>query len=437
MFRYAPQGLLQDRLRRPGPDDLLVLDGATVIDGTGAAPIPNATIVLHGDRIERIVPGGTSLDLPTEPAPERLDLGGAFVMPGMIDCHVHLYGAGGHDPMSRYIAPYPSVRILRAAKDANVLLSAGFTTVRHLGHGEPEHAEAVKDSINAGLIAGPRMLTCGWAISQTGGHGKLQGWPYHMVEEMRPRSAFCDGPDALRKFVRQLLGDGADVIKIYTTEGVISTADRGMNIPNFTLPEIEAITDEAHRRGVRVAAHATGLEGSKNAIKGGVDTLEHGPNETDDDLLKLMVDNKSSFVPTLSVFSWAAAHGASAGLASWAVDRAARWMVGRRPLAATAIEAGITVAVGTDSSGYPRFGNNAEELVQMVESGIKPMAALVAATRNGARALGLADSIGTLEEGKLADILVLERNPLEGISSLQDQKNLRLVIQSRPSTKSA
>jgi imidazolonepropionase-like amidohydrolase len=432
MFAYAPGGLLRNRLARPKSGQVTVLEGVTVIDGTGAAPRPHMSVVLRGDLIETIAPTGTDLDLHAESVPERLDVRGCVVMPGMIDCHVHLYGTAAHDHFRRFVDVYPSVRIVRAVRDAHTMLAAGFTTVRHLGHGDPKHAQAVKEVIQQGLVAGPRVLTCGWAISQTGGHGNLRSWPYHLVEDIRPRAAFCDGPDACRKFVRQLLGDGADVIKIYATEGVLGSSNRMIDIPNFTLAEIEAITDEAHRRGVRVAAHATGLTGSKNAVLGGVDTLEHGPHAPDDELLRLLVDRKTAFVPTLSVFDWAATEGAAEGLPDWAVERASSWMAGRRPMAQAAVEAGVTVALGTDSSSTPRMGNNAQELVQLVKAGLTPLQAIRAATQSSARALGLDEHIGTIGAGKRADLLVLERDPSADIGSLLDGANLRLVIQSNP-----
>ena len=306
MYGYAAQAL-GERLRRPRGDRPVVLEGVTLIDGTGA-PSRRASLVLHGDRIDRVVDAGADLGLPAEPAPERIEAQGRFVTPGLIDCHVHLTGAEGRDPFRRNIEPYPSVRLVRATRDAHRVLAAGFTTVRHLGHGDADQTQALKEAIAKGVVAGPRMLTSGWAISQTGGHGNLRAWPYHLVEELRPRSAFCDGPDECRKFVRRLLGDGADCIKIYTTEGVIGSPDRQLDIPNFTLPEIEAMTDEAHRRGARVAAHATALVGARNAVIGGVDTLEHGPHAPDEELLRLMKANGTVFVPTLSVFELSLIH---------------------------------------------------------------------------------------------------------------------------------
>ena len=432
MFGLGTDGTLRGRLRRPQADSITILDHVTVIDGTGAAPVPDAAVVLRGDRIADVLSGAARSRLPVEPAAEPLDLSGRFLTPGLIDCHVHLYGSVGHDAFRRSIEPYPSVRILRAARDAHRVLAAGFTTVRHLGHGDPRHTQGVKDAIGKGLIAGPRMLTSGWAISQTGGHGNNRAWPYHLVEELRPRSAFCDGPDACRKFVRRVLGDGADCIKIYTTEGVIGSPDRQLDIPNFTLAEIEAMTDEAHRRGARVAAHATGLAGALNAVRGGVDTLEHGPSALDAELVELLRERGTSLVPTLSVFEWASTDGPADGLPLWAAERAASWLPGRREMARAAAAAGVTVAVGTDSGAAPRGGRNAAELVALVSAGLTPLEAIRAATQSSARALGIADDVGTIEAGKRADLLVLRSDPSRDVGVFCDPAALELIIQSQP-----
>lgn len=427
MYAYAPASL--GRLLRPKPDELLLLEGGTVVDGSGRAPRKESILIKNG-RIERLIPVGGPMELPAESRLQHMDVSGRFITPGLIDCHVHLTGAEGRDPFRRNIEPYPSVRIIRAARDAHRVLDAGFTTVRHLGHGDADQTEALKQAITRGLVAGPRMLTSGWAISQTGGHGNLRAWPYHLVEELRPRSAFCDGPDECRKFVRRLLGDGADCIKIYTTEGVIGSPDRQIDIPNFTLAEIEAMTDEAHRRGARVAAHATGLTGALNAVIGGVDTLEHGPHAPDEDLLKRMKSSGTVFVPTLSVFEWAAREGKEHGLPAWAAERAERWLPGRRAMVVAAAAEGVPIAVGTDAGGPPRGGRNAEEIVALAAAGLGAVGALRAATVDSARALGLDGEVGQIAAGEWADLGIWTRDPTADASVLLDAAALERVVQS-------
>jgi imidazolonepropionase-like amidohydrolase len=422
LFASAPNGPLRDRVRRLAPTDVIVLERLRLLDGSGADPRDVNSIVIRGGRIaevigaeDRVIPSGLE-------RAERISVGGAYVMPGLIDCHVHPTGAERDDS----IEPYPWTRILRAARDAATLVSNGFTTVRHLGHGDPEHAYGVRDAIAQGLVAGPRMLVSGWAMSQTGGHGKWSPWPYDLVEYVRPRSAFCDGVDACRKFVRRAVGDGADCIKIYATEGVLTSPPRSSDIPNFSPAEIEAITDEAHRCGVRVAAHATGVEGARAAVLGGVDTVEHGPAVLDEDLLRLLVANGTSLVPTLSLFEWAASGGN--GLPDWAAERARRALDGRRAVAKAALEMGVNVATGSDSGGTPRLGKNAAELGALVRAGLSPLEALRAATSGAARALGLEHEVGLIRPRYRADLLILDREPTTDVSVLLDASTIRKVF---------
>jgi imidazolonepropionase-like amidohydrolase len=324
------------------------------------------------------------------------------------------------------------VQLIRASRDANLVLRSGFTTVRDLGHGDPEHALALKSAIAEGLVAGPRMLMSGWAISQTGGHGNIRAWPYDLVERLRPRSAFCDGPDECRAFVRRILGDGADCIKVYATEGVISSPDHQIDIPNFTLAELEAITDEAHRQGARVAAHATGLEGALQAVRAGVDTLEHGPHEPNEELARMMAEQGTVLVPTLSVFSWAAAEGMTDGIPDYAVQRAAGWLPGRRAMARMAADAGVILAVGSDSGGPPRGGRNAEEVVALVDAGLTPLEAISAATYGGAKALGWDGRIGAVSARQRADLVAWRTDPASDPSVMTNAANVAFVMQSTP-----
>ncbi|MCV0384747.1 MAG: amidohydrolase family protein [Erythrobacter sp.] len=426
MHSYAPDSQLNSSVRRIGAGERFDLVGASV--WSGSAWVENARMRIVDGRIESVGPIGSSPGADAN-HPE-IGLDGAFLTAGFIDCHVHLTGLDGHDPFRRNIERYSSVRLVRAVRDAGAILRAGFTTVRHLGHGDPNQAEALKQAIDEGLVAGPKMLTSGWALSQTGGHGNLHAWPYSLVEQLRPRSAFCDGPDECRKFVRRILGDGADCIKIYTSEGLVSSPDHLIDIPNFTAAEIEAIVDEAHRRGVRVAAHATGLEGSMLAVQGGVDTLEHGPHDIDDDFLRLMRSSGATLVPTLSVFEWAASSEAGSGVPAFAAERARRWLEGHRRLVAAAAQAGIPIAVGSDSGAPPRGGRNAEEILAIARAGLSPALALAAATNVGAEALGLGGDVGVLAPGARADIVAWSRDPVADIGVVADVSAIRLILQS-------
>jgi imidazolonepropionase-like amidohydrolase len=428
MYAYTTDGFLKDRLLRVENGRALLLDDVNVIDGSGGPVRPRISVLVHDGIIDKVVPTTEANGIGSADGVERVSLSGCYLTPGLIDCHVHFTGLEGRDPFRKNIQQYPSIRLIRAVRDAARVLGAGFTTVRHLGHGDADQAQALKEAIANGVVAGPRMQTCGWAMSQTGGHGNLEEWPYDLVEARRPRSAFVDGPDACRKFVRRQIGDGAECIKIYTTEGVISSPTRQMDLPNFSLAEIEAITDEAHRRGVRVAAHATGLEGAKNAVLGGADTLEHGPHAPDDELLKLMQRNQTVLVPTLSVFEWAAQATPSDTLPEFAARRAAGWLPGRRAMVQAAKHAGVPIAVGTDSGGLPRGGRNACEILALVNAGLSPLEALGAATRDGARALGLEDRLGTIAPGKWADLVVWRDDPTHNPEKLLEPDNIRMVV---------
>ncbi len=435
MFTYAPSGLLKDHLRRPGAGETVVIENVTIVSDPAASREGLRRVVIRDGRIDEVGPADGANPAAADGV-TTIDGEGGFLLPGFIDCHVHLTGLETRDPFRRNIQPFPSVRLIRAVRDAGRVLRAGFTTVRHLGHGDPDQTQAVKEAIASGLVAGPRMLTCGWAMSQTGGHGKLDPWPLDLVEHLLPRSAFVDGPDACRKFVRRQLGDGAEWIKIYTTEGLVSAPEGKIDIPNYTLAEIEAITDEAHRRGARVAAHATGLTGAMNAVIGGADTLEHGPHAPDDELLRRMKESGTVLVPTLSVFE-SAAEGDIEGLPAFAATRAAGWLAGRRAMVLRAVDEGIPVAVGTDTGGPPHGGLNAREILALTRAGLGAERAIASATADGARAIGLDGEIGRVAEGQWADLVLWTRDPVADPAVLMDQDAIRLVIQASATGRAA
>ena len=397
-----------------------------LIDGTGAPPVA-ATILLAGGRIERIVSGDEGLRLRSDY--ETINIRGRYVIPGLIDCHVHLTGEVTNDPSKRYLEAFPPLKAIRAVVHAQRVLAAGFTTLRHLAHGRPAHAEAAKRAIAAGAAIGPRILTAGWAISQSGGHGDLRSWPYDLVEEQRPRSAFADGVEGCRQLVRENVAHGAEWIKIYASEGLIYTPDRLSEIPNFTEAELAALVDEAHTLGVRITAHSTGVEATRRVVRAGVDTVEHGPPEAVPDVIELMARRGVTLVPTLSLYEWTAREGHRAGYAPWVVERAARRLEGRRAFVREAFSAGVPIGLGTDSGGPPRGGANAAELTALVAAGLRPMDALVAGTSANARALGIAD-IGSIVAGSFADLLVLRSNPLDDLAAIGRPGEIERIIQS-------
>jgi imidazolonepropionase-like amidohydrolase len=287
----------------------------------------------------------------------------------------------------------------------------------------------LRQAIAEGHIWGPRVLTSGWAISQSGGHGLVRSLPTGWVLQHRPKTNFADGADECRQAVRMNFGDGADLVKIFTDEG--GFAGGHPQVPNFTLAEIAAMTEEAHRRGARVAAHAVSVTGIRNAVLGGVDTIEHGVELGDDDaLIALLVERNVTLVPTLTQHHRLAAEGLQYGASAGLAEAGGRILAKQLRFLARAHQQGLRIAVGTDLGNTWGFGDNAHELELLVQAGLAPMDAIIAATRAGAEALGVERWIGTLDPGKLAEVVILAANPLEEIASLRSPTNIRAVLKS-------
>jgi imidazolonepropionase-like amidohydrolase len=269
-------------------------------------------------------------------------------------------------------------------------------------------------------------------ISQTGGHGDPHFLPAEITHKYRPRSAFADGPVECRKLVRQNLGDGADCIKIYTTGGsMVAAVDVKRPVPNFTLEEIRAMTDEAHAQRVHVAAHANAVEGVRNAVLGGVDTIEHGGEIGDDaELLEMMVERGTYLDPTLKILEVLTTQGPELGVRPYGVDAAKRMLEHEMGYIKRALDMGIKVICGTDTALYDR-GDNARELGLLVESGFSPMEAIVAATKTSSEALRIDQHVGTLAVGKVGELLALTTDPLADIHSLRDKENIKWIFKSR------
>lgn len=404
----------------------ILLEGGTLIDGSGASPQPNSAILIKDERIAAIGEEAAATELPGDTL--RIDCSGKTIMPGLIDLHVHYVGEETAESYRAKIEPFPGQRVLRAALDLYRTLEGGFTTVRDLGHGDPNRAQALKDSINDGLIAGPRIFTSRWAISQTAGHGNIASWPYEWVERERPRSTFADGVEGCLVAVRRNFGEGADLIKIYVTEG-------NKHLVNFTLEEIKTMTAEAHRRGAKVAAHAKSYEGVRNAILGGVDTIEHGTADPNPELFDLMAEHGCYFVPTYGVIYWLAEEGLEWDAAPARVERARR-LVEKIPGALVEAKArGVKIGLGTDTGhgGGPGVAKNAKALELLVLAGLTPMEALVAGTSTAAEAMGLEKDLGTITPGKLAELIVVDGDPLADITCFQQKENIQLVLKSRAS----
>ncbi|HJF76085.1 MAG TPA: amidohydrolase family protein [Brevibacterium linens] len=397
----------------PGADHLL-LRGATLIDGTGEAPVAAAEIEV---RDGRVVYSGPARE--TAPAGATLvDLSGKTILPGFIDAHVH-FGMSIEDQPAD-AGRFESERTFRAALNARKTLMAGVTTARDLGGLD----RGYRDAIAAGLIQGPRTHLALVPLSPTGGHTDFtmpngRAVPMHM-----PVDPIIDTDDDVRRTIRLLVRSGADVIKVCTTGGVSSPSDTpdDIGVPEEHVRLIVAET--AKRAGQPVAAHAQGAEGIKAAIRGGVRSVEHGYG-IDDEGIDLMLEHGTFLVPTLSS---ALRVPDPAAVPGYLYEKKVKWSAIARERVAAALAAGVKVALGTDSGVCPH-GENLREPVHAVELGLTPMQAIVAGTKNAAELLRLDSDLGTLEEGKLADFIVIDFDPLEDITPLATPDNVKVVVQ--------
>lgn len=391
---------------------VLAIRGATLIDGTGADPISNGTVVIE-DGVITQVGMDRVIRVPADAA--VIDAGGRSLLPGLIDCHVHLMSHGFN--LVRTLSTPPSLGILECIPNLRATLDAGVTSVRDAA-GAPL---GVKMAVERGIISGPRMQISVTALSQTGGHGD----PF-------TRSCIClhvdmpdippgvvDGVEPMRKRVREILRAGADWIKLCTTGGVLSQTDAPA-ASQFTVEEIETAVYEARADGdKRCMAHAQGTQGIKNAILAGVKSIEHGI-WLDDEAIAMMKERDVYLVPTLAaplqVIRQAEADPSS--MPPWGVEKARQVVQDHMDSFRRAAAAGVNVAMGTDSGVGPH-GENAEELALMVEGGMTPMEAIVASTSRAAVLLRMEDQIGGIEPGKLADLILVDGDPLDDITVLQ------------------
>jgi imidazolonepropionase-like amidohydrolase len=398
-----------------------VLTGATLIDGTGAAPVPDAAVVIDGDRIAA---AGPRPAVTWPPDAEVVDVRGRTVIPGLIDAHDHL-ASHGYGLATRWGLDEPaSTAHLRTARVLAETLALGYTTVRDAGGLDA----GFKLAVEQGLIPGPRLVLGLQIISPTGGIGDRVSPSGHgccgAYDPLLPDSV-ANGPDAVRDVVRRLVRAGADVIKTATTGGASSRPGHGPLDAAFSPVEMEALVTESHALGRRVMCHALGGPGLLTALEAGVDSVEHGCYlDEDPTLLNRMAVQGTFFVPTLTVYVY---HRESP--APHVRERARALHAHHVASVQRALERGVPIAAGTDAGGHghPR---NALELKYLVEAGLSPMQALRAGTQWAARCLGLDREIGTLEKGRQADLVVVDGNPLDDVTVLLDPARIELVLKS-------
>src|SRR5579859_7537193 len=388
-----------------------VLKAARMFDGkSNALATPGIVVISEG----KIVGVGASATVPA--GAEVIDLGDATLMPGFIDAHTHLtmmysedYAKAALDGLRK---PIPEMA-LDASVNARITLMAGFTTVRDVGSRDYLDA-GLRNAINRGVVPGPRMLVAVHAIGATGGHCDETGFRAGALgKETGPEEGVINGADEARRAVRLAHKYGATIIKTCATGGVLSLAD-AVDTPQLTQAELDALVDEAHALKLKAAAHAHGNEGAKRAVLAGIDSIEHG-SFLQDDTLQLMKTKGTYYVPTLM-----AVQGLSEQIANGVAIpppirvKADAAIASVHKTFAKAVTMGVKIGLGTDAAVYPH-GRNAEEFHQMVDLGMKPIVALKAGTSNDADLLGLADKIGTLESGKLADVVAVPGDPSQNI----------------------
>lgn len=397
----------------------VVLRNVTMIDGTESAARPGTTILIRESRIESIGLDDT-VRYPEDAVVYEGD--GRCVLPGLIDAHVHISYTGAPD-LNYRLKDLPSFFAIRAAVHAHRVLDAGITAIRDAGS-TAYSCLALRRAIDSGLVRGPRIRAAGYGLKMTGGHGDSFFSPIVEIEER----GLCNSPDECRRVARMNLKMGADHIKIISASGGVMSEGTEPGAPQFSVEEMRAAVDEAHKAGKPAMAHTHGTQAVKNAIHAGVDSIEHG-SYLDDEAIELMLRGGVFLVPTLLAPHRIVEHGDDGGIPQWAVRKARQVREDHRKSFNRALRAGVKIAMGTDAgTPYNFHGENLNELLLMVDAGMTPMQAIVASTRMGAELLQWGDKMGTLAPGKLADLVVMDGNPLENIALFKDSKHVVHVM---------
>jgi imidazolonepropionase-like amidohydrolase len=401
------------RAEEPADAAAVVVQAGRLLDVRSGNYLTDQFILIVGGRIREV---GNSRDLRPHvpPGAKVIDLSRYTVLPGLIDAHTHLTFAPN---MQGYRSLGISVprEALTGARNARVTLKAGFTTARNVGAGGYSDI-ALRDAINAGDVPGPRLEVSGPAIGITGGHcdNNLLAPEFHFFE-----LGVADGNSAVMAKVRENVKYGADVIKFCATGGVLSKGD-APDLEQFSPEEMRVLIQEAHRLGRKVAAHAHGAQGIKDAILAGVDSIEHGSFINAEDI-QLMKEHGTYLVPTLYLGDWLLENYSKLGLTDDMVAKAKYVLPAARQNVARAFHEGVKVAFGTDAAVYPH-GLNARDFAVMVKLGMTPLGAIQAATINAADLLGWSDRVGSIEPGHFADLVAVEGDPLQDVTVLERVK---------------
>ncbi|HEU5291018.1 MAG TPA: amidohydrolase family protein [Cyclobacteriaceae bacterium] len=383
-----------------------------LIDGKSNDVQSQMTIAVDGNKIVSVEKGFTK----PGSNDKLIDLSKKTVMPGLIDMHVHLEGETSKDQALQRFTLNKADMAFRSTVYARRTLMAGFTTVRDLGGSGVNIS--LRNAVNQGLVVGPRIITAGKSIASTGGHADpTNGYREDLMGDPGPKEGVINSPEEARQAVRQRYKDGADMIKITATGGVLSIAKDGSG-PQFTNDELKAIIETAKDYGMHTAAHAHGTEGMKRAVMAGITTIEHGTKMTDE-VMELMKQKGTFYVPTITAGKFVAEKAKEPGYYHpLVVPKALEIGPQIQQTFGQAYKKGVKIAFGTDAGVFPH-GENGKEFGYMVEAGMPPMETIKSATIVAAGVLQMADKIGTIENGKLADIVATDENPLTNIKAME------------------
>ncbi len=388
---------------------VLAIQHARIIDGKGQF-VERGTVIIRNSHIHSVGPSKT-LSVPR--GATRIDGRGLTVLPGLIDCHIHLSLGGEADVVEAIEQETPTETLIKSSQLARQTIEAGVTTVRDVG--SRDHSIFVlKQAIDKGLTKGPTIIGAGLAICMIGGHARFIGQEIQGVEQVR-------------EVVRAQIAAGAGVIKVIASGGVL-TPGTSPDQAQMTVEELQAAVDEAKRADLKVAAHAHGSSGMKNAVRAGVHSIEHA-TLMDEEAATLMERHSVYIVPTLSALATTAACRRGCGIPDSALDKAKAMTKRHQTSFKHAHRRGLLIAMGTDAgTPFNYHGDNAQELERMVAFGMNPMEAILASTSEAARLLGIQDKVGSIERGKLADLVVFDGNPLKNISLLRDRRRIMGVM---------
>ena len=399
----------------PSIADTYVIHAGEVLVHAGKKPLKQRTIIVEDNKIVAVKKGYISANDYRSGA-QLIDLSEHFVMPGMMDMHVHLQGELSANNDSNTLRLSKADVAMQSTMYANKVLMAGFTTVRDLG-ATPEEIFALRDAINKGWVNGPRIIAAGSSVAVTGGHGDVDGMKAELIEKYTPKT-ICDGPYDCRRATRHAIKYGADIIKITSTGGVLSDTNTGTG-QQMTDDELKEVVETAHSLGRKVASHAHAADGINAALRAGVDSIEHG-SYANQESITLFKETGAYLVPTLLAGDTVVNLAKHSNFMSEAIKaKAIRVGADMTENFKNAYKAGVKIAFGTDS-GVSKHGINAREAVLMHQAGMTNQDILTAATVNAADLAGLSDSLGSIEVGKFADIIAIDTSPLKDITALLD-----------------